>query len=140
MAEDPVINETLIITEEEIIVDNNDDSELVFDPIKDMWVTVNIKSNDTFEDESDDKYWVWEVGDDDEEEGESENIGYFHKIQALYGELTALPRLTAHLMSQLYSHLVDIGAGQVCHLVITPFKKLYSVCVYVARMVRSIAM
>ena len=83
MAEDPVINETLIVTEEEIIVDNNDDGELVFDPIKDMWVTVNIKSNDTLEDESDDKYWVWEVGDDDEEEGESENIGYFHKIQAL---------------------------------------------------------
>ena len=44
--------------------DGDDGDELVFDPSKDMWVTVRVdnnigRNNDTIDN---DTYWVWEVG------------------------------------------------------------------------------
>ena len=51
---------------EDVDEDNGNDEggELVFDPLKDMWVTVRVdnkisKNNDA---KDNDTYWVWEVG------------------------------------------------------------------------------
>ena len=50
------------IKDEDNVIDDGD--ELVFDPSKDMWVTVRVdnnisRNNDTIDN---DTYWVWEVG------------------------------------------------------------------------------
>ena len=76
------MTEETINDKESLIIEENDDKEvdndgdLVFDAVNDMWVTVRVDKNDIIEAEVDDEqYWVWEVGDTEEEEEECQKSG-----------------------------------------------------------------
>ena len=76
MTEETINDKESVIIEEDDDQEVDNDGDLVFDAVNDMWVTVRVDKNDIIEAEVDDEqYWVWEVGDTEEEE-ESQKSGY----------------------------------------------------------------
>ena len=74
MTEETINDKESVIIEEDDDKEVDNDGDLVFDAVNDMWVTVRVDKNDIIEAEVDDEqYWVWEVGDtEDTEEDDDE--------------------------------------------------------------------
>ena len=76
MTEETIKDKESVIIEEDDDKEVDNDGDLMFDAVNDMWVTVRVDKNDIIEAEVDDEqYWVWEVGDTEEEE-ECQKSGY----------------------------------------------------------------
>ena len=77
MTEETINDKESVIIEEDDDQEVDNDGDLVFDAVNDMWVTVRVDKNDIIEAEVDDEqYWVWEVGDtEDDDDDECQKSG-----------------------------------------------------------------